>query len=45
MFAWKALEEAGVDILCTFERRMLDNELPNLALRRAVAVTLGSQEE
>ncbi|CAN0071389.1 unnamed protein product, partial [Heterosigma akashiwo] len=40
----KTLEEAGVDLQWTFERRMLDHELPYPPRRKAVKVTLGSQE-
>ncbi|CAN0067270.1 unnamed protein product, partial [Heterosigma akashiwo] len=39
----ETLEEAGVDLQWTFERIMLDHELPYPPLRTAVKVTLGSR--
>ena len=43
-FVRKTLEEAGVDLQWTFERRILDHELPYPPLRKAVKATLGSRE-
>ena len=40
----ETLEEARVDLHWTFERRMLDLELPYPPLRKAVKVTLGTRE-
>ena len=43
-FVRETLEEAGVDLQWTFERRILDHELPYPRLRKGVKVTLGSRE-